>query len=111
MRKKSVVLLSALILCMLAGSALAADFGVVYRTDTLNLRGQGSASSEWLGSYSRGTWVEIIGSQNNFYHVVTPDGRTGYMSKNYVNAVDSGDRVWTVLVTNSNGGAFLQKIC
>ncbi len=107
MKKFRFAILFALLLCLAAGSALAADFGVVYRTDTLNLRGQGSSSSEWLGSYSRGTWVEITGSQNNFYRVRTPDGRTGYMSKNYIDTVDSDDRVWTVLVTNQNGGAFL----
>lgn len=96
-----------IVLCLMAGSALAVDFGVVYRTDNLNLRGQGSASSEWLGTYPRGTWVEITGSQNNFYRVRTPDGRTGYMSKNYIDTVDSNDRVWMLEVTNSNGGAFL----
>ncbi|MDD6041101.1 MAG: SH3 domain-containing protein [Clostridia bacterium] len=96
-----------LVLCLLAGSALAADFGVVYRTDALNLRGQGSSSSEWLGSYPRGTWVEITGSQNNFYRVRTPDGRTGYMSKNYIDTVGSEDQVWMVEVNNANGGAFL----
>ena len=96
-----------LVLCLLAGSALAADFGVVYRTDALNLRGQCSSSSEWLGSYPRGTWVEITGSQNNFYRVRTPDGRTGYMSKNYIDTVGSEDQDWMVEVNNANGGAFL----
>lgn len=105
--KKKIFVLAVLALCLLAGSALAADFGVVHRTDMLNLRGQGSATSEWLGSYPRGTWVQITGSQNNFYRVLTPDGRTGYMSKNYIDAVDSADRVWTVEVINPNGGAFL----
>lgn len=106
MKKKSLILL-VMLLCLLAGNALAAEFGVVYRTDALNLRGQGSSNSEWLGTYPRGTWVEIIGSQNNFYRVRLSDGRTGYMSKNYIDAVDSSDRVWTVEVTNANGGAFL----
>lgn len=105
--KKKMLAVLVTVLCLLAGSAMAADFGVVYRTDSLNLRGQGSASSEWLGTYPRGTWVEITGSQNNFYRVRTPDGRTGYMSKNYVDAVGSGDLVWLLEVTNSNGGAFL----
>lgn len=105
--KKKTFMLAVLALCLMAGSALAADFGVVHRTDMLNLRGQGSATSEWLGSYPRGTWVQITGSQNNFYRVLTPDGRTGYMSKNYIDAVDSADRVWTVEVINPNGGAFL----
>ncbi len=94
-----------LVFTLAAACALAADYGVVYRTDTLNLRAQGSSSSQWLGSYPRGTWVEIIGSQNNFYRVVAPDGRTGYMSKNYIEFNDSPS--WMVEVNNSNGGAFL----
>lgn len=99
-----------LLLLLMAGSAMASSgtFGVIYGTDTLNLRAQGSSSSQWLGSCTRGTWVEINGSQNNFYYVRTPDGKTGYMSKNYIDQViDESDFVWTALVTNSNGGAFL----
>ncbi len=99
-----------LLLLLMAGSAMASSgtFGVIYGTDTLNLRAQGSSSSQWLGSCTRGTWVEINGSQNNFYYVRTPDGKTGYMSKNYINQViDENDFVWTALVTNNNGGAFL----
>jgi len=107
MKKRYIALLLTLLLCVLTGTALAADYGVVYRTDSLNLRSQGSSSSQWLGSYSRGTWVQITGSQNNFYRVVTPDGRTGYMSKNYIDTYDSGDNVWMLKVTNRNGGAFL----
>ena len=105
--KKKIVIALALLICFLAGSALAEQFGVVYRTDSLNLRSQGSASSQWLGSYTRGTWVEIIGSQNNFYRVMTPDGRTGYMSKNYIDVANENDQVWMLKVTNANGGAFL----
>ena len=110
-RKLRLCALAAFLLCLLmAGCALAATdtYGVIYGTDTLNLRAQGSSSSQWLGSCTRGTWVEINGSQNNFYYVRTPDGKTGYMSKNYIDKVlDESDFVWTALVTNSNGGAFL----
>ena len=70
--KKSFVkwsLLLVLLLVIGVTSASAAEYGVIYRTDTLNLRAQGSSSSQWLGSYSRGTWVQINGSQNNFYSV------------------------------------------
>ena len=107
MRKIRFALLLAVVLCLLGGTALALEFGVVAGTDGLNLRSQGSASSQWLGTYSRGTWVQITGSQNNFYRVVTPDGRTGYMSKNYIDAYDSSDNVWMIQVTNPNGGAYL----
>lgn len=109
MKNKLRVFLLALLACLLiAGGAMAAEFGVIHRTESLNLRSQGSSSSQWLGSYQQGTWVEITGSQNNFYRVKTPDGRTGYMSKNYIRlAPSSDDRCWMVHVTNQNGGAFL----
>ena len=104
---KRFLLCLAAVFCLLMGSALAEQFGVVSGTDVLNLRAQGSSSSQWLASYPRGTWVEIMGSQNNFYRVYTPDGRVGYMSKNYVDAVDEQQYHWSVVVTNQNGGAFL----
>jgi len=103
--RATVALAAALLICMAVSCALGESFGVVSRTDTLNLRSQGSSSSQWLGSYSRGTWVEITGSQNNFYRVYTPDGRTGYMSKNYI---DTGSGYsWIGVVDNTGGGAFL----
>lgn len=105
---RACAIITAALCLMLFSAALAAEYGVVYRTDTLNLRSQGSSNSQWLGAYTRGTWVEITGSQNNFYRVRTPDNKTGYMSKNYIDpAIDENDFVWTVLVTNQNGGAFL----
>lgn len=107
MKRKHTFWLTLFLCLLLTGGALA-EFGVIYRTDTLNLRAQGSSSSQWLGSYNRGVWVEILGSQNNFYRVRTPDGRTGYMSKNYLHvAPTSDDAQWTVYVSNQNGGAFL----
>ena len=45
-----------LLLLLMAGSAMASSgtFGVIYGTDTLNLRAQGSSSSQWLGQlYAR----------------------------------------------------------
>ena len=110
MKKRHLITAAVLLalLCALTVSALADQFGVVYRTDTLNLRSQGSSSSQWLGSYSRGTWVRINGSQNNFYRVYTPDGRSGYMSKNYIDVDYNGDDyAWMAVVDNHNGGAFL----
>ncbi len=109
--KLGVSALLTLLLCLCLGGAYAlspGDYGVVYGTTSLNLRSQGSSSSQWLGAYPSGTWMQIIGSQNNFYQVLTPDGKTGYMSKNYIDlAFGESDFVWTVLVTNQNGGAFL----
>ncbi|MBQ8537593.1 MAG: SH3 domain-containing protein [Clostridia bacterium] len=62
----------------------AQDFAVVHRTKQLNLRSQATSSSTRLGAYEQGTWVEVIGEKNNWYQVRCPDGKTGYMSKNYL---------------------------
>lgn len=87
-------------------TAAAQTFGVIYNTDTLNLRSDGSSSSTLLGTYNKGTWVEITGSKNNFYYVTTPDGRRGYMSKNYI--TKGTEAVGTIaIVNNAGGGKFL----
>ena len=107
-KKLAAFVLALGLLLLLCAGALAEEYGVVINTDTLNLRSQGSSSSAWLGQYNRGTWVQIIGSQNNFYRVVTPDGKSGYMSKNYISITGGGYMTSRVaLVTNQNGGAFL----
>ena len=107
-KKLAALVLALGMLLSLCAGALAEEYGVVINTDSLNLRSQGSSSSAWLGQYNRGTWVQIIGSQNNFYRVVTPDGKSGYMSKNYISITGGGYMTSRVaLVTNQNGGAFL----
>jgi len=107
-RKKNrcIAVVALLLSLLMAGSALADGFGVVTGTNSLNLRSAGSSSSQWLGAYPKGTWVEIIGSQNNFYQVITPDGKVGYMSKNYVDA-NGGEMLRIATVNNRNSGAFL----
>ena len=73
------------VLVLASGSALAEQkFGVVYNSPTVNLRQQADQYSTWLGSYTGGQWVEINGEYGNWYYVTGPDGKTGYMSKNYI---------------------------
>ena len=106
-QKRGVAFLLALLMAlMMNGGALAQTFGVVYNTNSLNLRADGSSSSALLGSYPRGTWLEIMGTRNNFYQVLTPDGRTGFMSRNFINS-NAESFAQIALVTNPNGGAFL----
>ena len=106
--KKLVALVLALVLCLgVLSSASAAGFGMVTGTKSLNLRAAGSSSSEWKGAYPTGTWVEILGSQNNFYRVLTPDGKTGFMSKNFITTDTAAGSVRIATVNNANGGAFL----
>ncbi len=105
-KSKWIPLLSLALCLLMVGSALAGTFGVVYGTDTLNLRSDGSSSSRLLGTYSQGTWLEIVGSRNNFYSVITPDGRRGYMSKNFINQGPQ-NRTQIAIVDNTGGGRFL----
>ncbi len=85
-RKILLMPLLALLLMLLTGTAMADTlrFGTVNGSDTVNLRAQASSSSKWLGTYDEDTWMCILDQQGNFYKVKTPDGKTGYMSKNYI---------------------------
>lgn len=89
------------------GAALAETYAVVYGTKSLNLRADGSVSSQWLGAYSRGTWVTVSGSKNNFYAVSTFDGKTGYMSKNFLQTTDQLTYGNVAIVNNQKATAFL----
>ncbi len=48
--KRHFLVLLVFLVSLLACASALAEFGVIYRTDTLNLRAQGSSSSQWLGS-------------------------------------------------------------
>lgn len=96
-----------LTLLLIISTAFAQSYGTVYNTNSLNLRADASSSSSWLGAYSRGTWVEITGSRNNFYYVTTPDGNRGYMSKNYIQTASDHQSIQIALVRNANSGSFL----
>lgn len=85
-RKWLVALLTAMLLLLASGAALADTlrFGTVDGAKSVNLRKSASSSSTWLGAYEEGTWLRITGESGNFYKVKAPDGKTGYMSKNYI---------------------------
>lgn len=76
----------ALLMMLFTTSALADSlrFGTVKGAATVNLRSGASTSSYRLGSYEEGTWLRITGQSGNFYKVTGPDGKSGYMSKNYI---------------------------
>lgn len=92
---------------LLALPALAeTEFGVVYNTDTLNLRQQATQYSNKLGMYLKGDWLTITGQSGNWYFVTGPDGRTGYVSKNYVKVQEPSYRVMG-FVNNPKATSFL----
>lgn len=100
-------LLALILTLTLLGSALAETYAIVSGTKSLNLRSNASSSSQWLGAYAQGSWVTVTGSKNNFYRVYTPDGQTGYMSKNFLKTTDQLTYANVAIVSNSKSTAFL----
>ena len=87
------------LLLTLPALALAADFAVV-RGGRLNLRQYPSSSSQSLGKYASGSWVDVQGQgASGWYAVRTMDGKTGYMAGNYLTFAQSGS-IGTVAYAN-----------
>ena len=98
--------LALLLAVSLVGAAAAETYAVVFGTDTLNLRAGASSGSQWLGTYPKGSWVTVTGSKNNFYYVKTGDGKSGYMSKNYLNTTDQLVYGNVAIVSNQKATTF-----
>lgn len=85
-------------------------YAVVYNTQTLNLRAGPGSSYTWLGQANNGDWVGIEGESGNWYQVRLYSGqykgRTGYMSKNYLQRVSAAAGN-TATVKNPAGTRFL----
>lgn len=84
---KLVFALAAVLLMLLASTSALADsyrFGTVANSSSVNLRLGASKSTGKLGSYKRGTWLRITGESGSWYKVKGPDGKTGYMMKEYI---------------------------
>lgn len=99
----------ACILMMLAVATAGAEVlqcGVTYRNDTVNLRQQPTQYSTKLGTYAEGSWMVISGESGNWYYVTAPDGKTGYMSKNYV-AVEEPQYATVGVVSNPKSTSYL----
>lgn len=64
--------------------------GTVTAPDGLRLRASNSTTSAILGAYGRGTNVSISDKKGDWYKVTTPDGKTGWMSGDWLNVVKSG---------------------
>lgn len=85
-KKLLLTVLVALLMLLLTSPALAETlkFGTVDGSSSVNLRQSASSSSRWLGAYEEGSWMRITGESGNWYKVIGPDGKSGWMSKNYV---------------------------
>ncbi|NLT10475.1 MAG: SH3 domain-containing protein, partial [Ruminococcus sp.] len=63
-------------------------YGYVNTAETdLNVRKGPSTDSDRIGSLAKGTKMEIVGSEGNWYKIVYENGY-GYVSKDYVKLID-----------------------
>lgn len=108
-RARAAAALLTLLLALPSLGAARAEtiYALVSGTQTLNLRQGPASSSQWLGTYPRGTWVTVTGALNNFYAVLTADGKAGYMSKNFLSTTDQLAYGNVAIVHNQRDTAFL----
>ena len=109
-RLTAILLTLALLMTLWAIPAARADS---YATATvkggwLRLRDGASTDAETISAYYTGTTVTILGGSGNWYHVLTPDGKTGYMHADYLTITGSitGGQLeenTSATVTSSNG--------
>ncbi|MDO4483449.1 MAG: SH3 domain-containing protein [Clostridia bacterium] len=71
-------------LTLMTVSALAAEFAVTANAATVNMRAQPSKDSTLIATYQPGHWMEIWGQSGSWIGVRDINGRTGYISKNYL---------------------------
>ncbi len=109
-RLTAMLLTLTLLLTLCAMPAAKADS---YATATvkggwLRLRDGASTDAETISAYFTGTTVTILGGSGSWYHVLTPDGKTGYMHSSYLTITGSitGGQLeenTAATVTSSNG--------
>lgn len=77
----------------------------------LRLREKASFDSNTITSYYTDTVVEILGTSGKWYHVRTPDGRTGYMYGDYlkVGVSGAGSSANAYVISHNGYGVRLRK--
>ena len=90
-RFAALILSLAVLLTVLLIPAAGAD---VYATATvkggwLRLRDGASTNAKTISAYYTGTTVTLLGGSGEWYHVLAPDGKTGYMHANFLNITGS----------------------
>ena len=109
-RLTAMLLTLALVFSLMAVPAAQA---ATYATATvkggwLRLRAEPSLWAETISAYYTGTNVTILGGSGQWYHVSTPDGKTGYMHSDYLTitgSITGGqlDENTLAYVTSKNG--------
>ncbi len=82
--RKPFLLLVCLALVLLALPAAAEPYTALVRGGALHLRQRADRLSPSLGRYPSGTRVEALGDGEEFCRVKTPDGKEGYMMREFL---------------------------
>lgn len=87
----AITLTLALLLTALVIPAAHADeyATAVVKGGWLRLRDGASTDAKTVSAYYTGTKVTILGGSGQWYHVLTPDGKTGYMHSGYLTITGS----------------------
>ncbi len=92
MKRLTAMLLTLALLLTLAAvpAAHADDYATaVVKGGWLRLRDGASADAKTVSAYFTGTTVTILGGSGEWYHVLTPDGKTGYMHSGFLTITGS----------------------
>ena len=87
----SAILILTLLLTLAVIPAAQADgyATAVVKGGWLRLRDGASSDAETISAYYTGTKVTILGGSGEWYHVLAPDGKTGYMHSGYLTVTGS----------------------
>ena len=99
----AVLLVAIMLLSVIPATSMAISQYATVVGGWLRLRERPSTNSATITSYYTGTQVKILGSTSGWYHVQTPDGRTGYMSASYLRASGGAQPSGTATVISHNG--------
>lgn len=82
----SMILCAAMLLMVLAMPAAHADSyaTAVVKGGWLRLRDGASTEAKTISAYFTGTTVTVLGTSGQWYRVLTPDGKTGYMHSSFL---------------------------
>lgn len=85
-----ILTLSILLTALMIPAARADDFATAtVKGGWLRLRDGASTGAKTISAYFTGTTVTILGGAGEWYHVLTPDGKTGYMHSSYLTITGS----------------------
>ena len=90
MKRLTAIILTLALTLALCAPAQAAEYATaVVKGGWLRLRDGASSDAETISAYYTGTVVTILGGSGQWYHVLTPDGKTGYMHSGYLTITGS----------------------